>query len=1083
MAHNIKNFKKAALLSLLMILGFGVLPNAAKACHLAAADIYIEYAGGTLNVCSPDYTYRITLTIYSSCNCGSTSGNNATIEYWSDDAATGILRTTLAMEVNDTIDQLCPQYSAQNQCITGDASLPAYKRRTYSGTVTLPSAQEDWKFSWSQSLRNPSTNVNSNSSDLYIEAGMDITQEFRNNTPRLRSNPLPYICAGQPYAYLNLPYDPDVWDSNKTYIETTIPLNDENDPLTYAGGYSPTRPINNYYLDRQTGTAYFEPINTGLYTISFIARDKYSYILRDAQIAVLPCTAPPPSMDSIVQNVQNATLVGVPGENDRIDSVVYVCPGSEFTFDVNASTDDPQHTIYMRSDLSLFNGATLTVNGQGTQQLTGQFSWQPTDQDYGEYLLVITTVDSTCIASQPIVLPSNIVVKIVVRDGLDAGPDLKICELNPQPIQLYVKGTENLRIKWSVADGGQILGFNTSNIYAVTNKHNPVIEYPFIVGGDTVFFPKTTDYIISTIDLAGTCKAVDTVRVELDTTNTVIITPKNPVKEEDALVMCRPGYLQMEALIKGKQPMNNLDCGTNNPTKCNTPEVLQINGEPLVGEDITADTLSTVSPVMYTNVRTAKKQFLITRGELWQYGLRSSSINGMSFEMTGFKNTDHNYNLTISFKCVEKDELNRKDGFENFGMTTVFSKEVNLSDGWQEFKFDEPYGAYNWDTTKNLLIELCYNYGDVIPCDTVNPVPIIRYAPTSYTSGLMLAPEDTFTTDVCNVYTSDYISAVAARPVFRFSYCEADPLPFDIRWVEGDFISDSTIAQPLAYVSQSERFVVQTIGRSTCIMRDTLDVYVPENNYEIVPDDTAFCYGEKVPFSITGGGSLFRWYEFENGQYNTPESVTEPGKNLTIISPEETTEYRVVVSDSVWCFDTLSAKIKILPLPDVRILNKDDTTVKYGSSFQLLATGARFYNWSPVSSVNNPNISYPIAYPTEDTKYIVGGIATNGCRAFDTLHVIVDKHDNLFVPSAFSPNGDGKNDLFRITNLSFQRVMEFRVFNRWGQEVFSTNDSRGGWDGTWAGVPQEIGVYNYLIRVAYPDGFVETYRGETTLIR
>ncbi|MBZ0099247.1 MAG: gliding motility-associated C-terminal domain-containing protein [Taibaiella sp.] len=87
----------------------------------------------------------------------------------------------------------------------------------------------------------------------------------------------------------------------------------------------------------------------------------------------------------------------------------------------------------------------------------------------------------------------------------------------------------------------------------------------------------------------------------------------------------------------------------------------------------------------------------------------------------------------------------------------------------------------------------------------------------------------------------------------------------------------------------------------------------------------------------------------------------------------------------------------------------------------------------------------------------------------------MDKRDNLYVPSAFSPNGDGKNDVFRITNLGFQRIMEFRVFNRWGQEIFSTNDHRRGWDGTWEGVPQEMGVYNYLIRVAYPDGFVETY--------
>ncbi|HEY9176300.1 MAG TPA: gliding motility-associated C-terminal domain-containing protein, partial [Flavipsychrobacter sp.] len=321
-----------------------------------------------------------------------------------------------------------------------------------------------------------------------------------------------------------------------------------------------------------------------------------------------------------------------------------------------------------------------------------------------------------------------------------------------------------------------------------------------------------------------------------------------------------------------------------------------------------------------------------------------------------------------------------------------------------------------------------------------------------------------------------------ARPVFSFTYCEAEPLDFDVAWNHGEYLSDSTIEQPLAWVPKSTTFVVQTLGRTACVMRDTLEVYIPEHDMSIQPEDTSLCLGDKAPFVIFGG-HYFKWYEYENGQFITPGSVDEPTKGYTFIGPKRTTEYRVVVSDSVWCYDTLAMSIKILPLPDVRILNEDDTVVKYGQSFQLLASGARMYNWSPVSSLNNPNISYPIARPTEDTKYIVGGLAANGCRAFDTLHVIVDKRDNLFVPSAFSPNGDGKNDIFKVTNLSFQRIMEFRVFNRWGQEVFNTNDHMRGWDGTWEGKPQPMGVYSYLIRVAYPDGFVETYKGETTLIR
>jgi gliding motility-associated-like protein len=61
--------------------------------------------------------------------------------------------------------------------------------------------------------------------------------------------------------------------------------------------------------------------------------------------------------------------------------------------------------------------------------------------------------------------------------------------------------------------------------------------------------------------------------------------------------------------------------------------------------------------------------------------------------------------------------------------------------------------------------------------------------------------------------------------------------------------------------------------------------------------------------------------------------------------------------------------------------------------------------------------------------------------------------------------------------------MEFRVFNRWGQEIFATQDINSGWDGTWKGEPQEVGSYQYIIRVGYPDGNVETFKGDVALVR
>lgn len=1067
-------------LTLLLFLAIStVLPNLSKACHLAAADMYIEYAGKPVDICNPvpDYTYRITMVTYSYCNCGLTTGANETVFYESKNGATGALNVVLPSNGIDTVDQLCPDFSKINQCrVPANAGYPGFYRLTYTGLVTLPSGQSDWVFSWSSTARNPSWNL-AGTGRLYIEAGMDVLGKFYNNTPRFLGNPLPYICNGQKYTYLNLPFDPDPWDSGRNNVTTTVPLTGPGATVTYVSPYFPGYPIDNYSLVSSTGTATFNPINVGQYTLSFRADDAFSYITRDVQIAVLDCSAPPPQMDTVAKNISMGTLIGIPRKEDTdwVDSVVFVCPGSELSFDLNGWNDSLHHNIYMRADLTRFAGATFVPSGNGNDRVTSTFTWTPTVADYGQHMLVVTTVDSSCFPYLPIVLETNAVIQIRVVPGIDAGPDLTICELNPQPVQLYVKGTEHLRLKWSVIGGGPVVGLNKIDI------HNPIINYPFVQGGDTIFYPKNTGYIISTVDLVGTCRASDTVFVDLDTGNTVRITPKNPNNEEDALVICRPSYLQLETLIKGRRPLNNVPCGTGSPTTCSTPDMVDIFGSPLYGQAF-YDTFGIESPVMYTHLQSAKKEYLITKEELWQWGLRSATLRGLSFEMTGFNGASHNYNnFSISLKCTDAKELNRNNGFTNFDMTVVFEGDISLSDGWQDFKFQIPY---NWDTTKNIIIQICYSNSPPMACGPTTPIPVMKFASTTFTSGLTLHPTSPAAVSVCAAGKNSNIVDMKLRPVFRFQYCEADPLPFDIVWKEGQFLSDSTIAQPLAYVSGSERYIVQTIGRSTCMMRDTLDVYVPEHDFSINPIDTAFCLGDKAPFTVSGG-TYFKWYEYDAAidSFMAPISVTEPFKGFTFIAPQKTTDYKIVVSDSVWCYDTLSAKIEILPLPDVRILNNDDTTIKYGQSFQLLATGARLYNWDNVSSLNNPNISYPIARPKDDTRYIVGGIANNGCRAFDTLHVIVDKRDNLFVPSAFSPNGDGKNDLFRVTNLSFQRILEFRVFNRWGQEVFSTNDSRTGWDGNWEGKPQGIGTYSYLIRVAYPDGFVETYKGETTLIR
>ncbi|MEZ5016500.1 MAG: gliding motility-associated C-terminal domain-containing protein [Flavipsychrobacter sp.] len=1074
MGLRIKNKMRTVLMPLAILLLSVLSTKTAEACHFAAADIYVTYAGKGADGCSsPEYKYDISLTIYLGCqNCYLDAGTTQTVRYESLNGATGVNNITVT-DPNarpDTTHSLCPAFAPLNSCriLANKDQYPAFRVRRYTGTVTLPSPQTDWRFWWSNGGRNTSNLTGCGS--LYLEAGLNNLTKYNNSTPRFLSNPLPYICINQPTTYLNEPYDIN-GDSLEILQQTPFtPAGNVGNPCGYAAGYSVADPIasaasNPYKLNSITGTATFTPTAQGFFVFAFRANDyergtgiPLSYVYRDVQVSVLPCTAPPPDIDDLQKlsvKIKEGTII-----NTKDGDVVFACPGSNLEFEVNSQTDSTTHNLYMTANNNIIAGSAFSAVGQGTNNVTGTFTWTPTTADIGEHSLVVTSKDSTCAIWQPIVLKNARTILIKVVAGLDAGPDLPICQLNPTPRQLFVKGADDLKVSWEDQNGGPAIGLSNSNI------HNPVATTTI-----------TRSYVVKTPDLIGNCKNRDTVAVFIDTSNKITTLPRSPI------IQCRPDYIQLEALITGKPPQSNVKCGVSNPTSCTTPEEATVFGSPVYGT-VPYDTFGATTPTLQNNVYTMKHQYLIRKADLWESGLRSATINSLSMELDKSTLATHRYNnFTIKIKCTNKDELTTNGGFEN-GLVQVYSSANEfMPNGWKEFVFTTPY---NWDTTRNLIVEFCYSNNDsvVVSCNnTAGQPPLIKYSPTTYVSGLTLLPADTFAKDVCAVNNSTSIEAVQARPIFRFKYCEADPQPFVVNWSPGEFLSDSTIRQPLAYAPATTDYVVETFGRSGCIVRDTVGIYVPKHDFKVFPEDTAVCYNDGVPFKAYNGFT-YNWYEYKDGKYlNAEKSLSCVDCPDPIATPKKSTVYRVAISDSVWCYDTVEARVTIMPLPDVRILNKDDSTIKYGQSFKLLATGARMYNWSPVSSLTNPNISYPIATPKEATRYIVGGIGLNGCRAFDTLHVSVDYRDNLFVPTAFSPNGDGKNDLFKVSNLSFQRVMEFRVFNRWGQEIFSGAGPNVAWNGTWKGEPQDMGNYSYIIRVGFPDGYVETYKGEVTLIR
>ncbi len=161
----------------------------------------------------------------------------------------------------------------------------------------------------------------------------------------------------------------------------------------------------------------------------------------------------------------------------------------------------------------------------------------------------------------------------------------------------------------------------------------------------------------------------------------------------------------------------------------------------------------------------------------------------------------------------------------------------------------------------------------------------------------------------------------------------------------------------------------------------------------------------------------------------------------------------------------------------------NDTIAVRNQPVQLNATGGTGYQWYPHNFLNNPFIANPVATLTSDQTYILTVKNSDGCEAKDTLTIKIFDHLDIYVPTAFTPDNDGKNDVLHVIAPGLKQLFYFRIFTRWGQLVFQTTDPRKGWDGRINNQFPNTGVYVWIIQgVDYLGNTIER-KGTVTLIR
>jgi gliding motility-associated-like protein len=239
---------------------------------------------------------------------------------------------------------------------------------------------------------------------------------------------------------------------------------------------------------------------------------------------------------------------------------------------------------------------------------------------------------------------------------------------------------------------------------------------------------------------------------------------------------------------------------------------------------------------------------------------------------------------------------------------------------------------------------------------------------------------------------------------------------------------------------------------------------------------TKDCFGNvQYQSTLANTVSVDKWqWAFGDGGFSQQK---DPSHFFELDSTYTTTLWAVAgdcASDSI---------AKTIPISRVHAFAGNDTIAVATQPVQLHASGGTYYEWTPGNFLSNAFIADPVATLPKDQTYVLTARNDDGCEARDTINIKIFEHLDIYVPTAFTPNSDGRNDVLHIVAPGLKELFYFRVYNRWGQPVFETTNLLQGWDGRIHGQLPETGMYVWIMKgVTYLGNVVER-KGTVTLIR
>lgn len=292
-------------------------------------------------------------------------------------------------------------------------------------------------------------------------------------------------------------------------------------------------------------------------------------------------------------------------------------------------------------------------------------------------------------------------------------------------------------------------------------------------------------------------------------------------------------------------------------------------------------------------------------------------------------------------------------------------------------------------------------------------------------------------------------------------------------------LADSTaVLGPAA----SGTYYVQAFNGSSCVAIDAVTITVSLADPQLT-GDSLICADDTAALVLTGidPGSTILW---------EPDDEIDSGQGSTVVSttPDATTTYSVSVTSPSGCAwsSGITVQVSTVNGSDVQA-GVDQSIVLPGTTVHLFAepSSGVNYSWSPAGAVSDPSIANPTAVVEETTTFtltVTDGICTRSDAVTVTVHELICGDPDIFVPNAFTPNGDGNNDVLFVRGRNITDLL-FRIYDRWGEKVFETDDLAFGWDATYKGKEVDPAVFVWYLDATCADGQTVFMKGNTTVIR